>query len=771
MPESDATSTAGEVSTQGEGNFSADRSAREESVTVMVNTGSSGSLGSSPLVSRSRSASDVASTAGRGEHTPDTPRRRATTGPTEDLLPARTDAAASTNSMAVTEAVSTSQQITADSRDAHEPSPAATKRAKESLFQRIKKPKRSTGSKDGMTYSEASPATTRRSSGWKKKWRVANYNSRNEEFRKLFAEVLEPDEILIDDFSCAVHKEILQQGRLYLSRDHACFHANIFGFETRLAFRWENIQAITREKTAMVFPNALQITVQVPDADESVAKQYFFSSFVRRDLTHSILMKVWQNKLCGAPESAADLRRYVCERYGFNPDVSEDDDDADADESDGGKGSLEDVRDGGGDMSDTASTAESPASSSEEQLSPAQCSCTDHVSPVFIDEEFSIPVDHLYDMFFTDGQPSEFMKSWNQQRKLTDYIQPAWTETDGTDVKSRSITFIMPMEVKLGPKTSQATESQTVIYERKGEAYRVEAEVSNAGIPYADTFYTYVEYCLTRVSKSTCRLRIGACIRYRKSCFSMVKTMIERTAAEGMRAHHEKLSVHIRETCKATSPASQTSAPSPRRPSTVSLAADVTSRPAIRRGMSNMSTATIIVGDSAPTATAGTAGTYSASSSSNSQWYFNIVVTLLLLLHLFLLTNLVLRPYGCPGATSPHVGTIKQTARDHIQEPLGASIGKPEEWRTLLELEHQTHQQEMERMRLALLASSKVLAKVASALENYVDLTHGPTSRKGVNARTCRGESCPERPSGDTLEQTIESLVALQEEIAANTDN
>ena len=36
---------------------------------------------------------------------------------------------------------------------------------------------------------------------------------------------------LIDDFSCALKKRMLLQGRMYVFQEHACFHCNLFGYQ------------------------------------------------------------------------------------------------------------------------------------------------------------------------------------------------------------------------------------------------------------------------------------------------------------------------------------------------------------------------------------------------------------------------------------------------------------------------------------------------------------------------------------------------------------
>jgi hypothetical protein len=56
---------------------------------------------------------------------------------------------------------------------------------------------------------------------------------RNAEFHALFPSVPE-DDYLIEDYGCALVKEILVQGRFYISENHVGFKANIFGWVTNV---------------------------------------------------------------------------------------------------------------------------------------------------------------------------------------------------------------------------------------------------------------------------------------------------------------------------------------------------------------------------------------------------------------------------------------------------------------------------------------------------------------------------------------------------------
>jgi hypothetical protein len=72
-------------------------------------------------------------------------------------------------------------------------------------------------------------------------------NKRNQDFHELFRNVPDGDYLIdgqsyeflrapflthIIDYGCALQREILIQGRMYISENHVCFHANIFGWVT-----------------------------------------------------------------------------------------------------------------------------------------------------------------------------------------------------------------------------------------------------------------------------------------------------------------------------------------------------------------------------------------------------------------------------------------------------------------------------------------------------------------------------------------------------------
>ncbi|KAI9585291.1 protein Aster-B isoform X2 [Glossina fuscipes] len=145
-----------------------------------------------------------------------------------------------------------------------------------------------------------------------------NYKSRSQDFKKLFKDV-PSDERLIVDYSCALQTSLLLQGRLYISQNYVCFHANIFGWETCLIIKWKDVTSITKEKTALVIPNAISIC--------TLKEKYFFSSFTTRDKTFLILFRVWQNTLMNKPMLPQEVWQLVHNYYGDELGLTTDDED------------------------------------------------------------------------------------------------------------------------------------------------------------------------------------------------------------------------------------------------------------------------------------------------------------------------------------------------------------------------------------------------------------------------------------------------------------
>ncbi|XP_043698131.1 protein VASCULAR ASSOCIATED DEATH 1, chloroplastic-like isoform X2 [Telopea speciosissima] len=106
---------------------------------------------------------------------------------------------------------------------------------------------------------------------------------RSEEYRQLFH--LPPEEVLVQDFNCALQENFLLQGHMYLFVHHICFYSNIFGFETKKTISFNEVTGLHKAKTAGIFPNAIEIVAG--------GKKNFFTSFLSRDEAYRLIVDGW----------------------------------------------------------------------------------------------------------------------------------------------------------------------------------------------------------------------------------------------------------------------------------------------------------------------------------------------------------------------------------------------------------------------------------------------------------------------------------------------
>ncbi|NXX77723.1 GRM2A protein, partial [Urocolius indicus] len=85
--------------------------------------------------------------------------------------------------------------------------------------------------------------------------------------------------------SCALQRDILIQGRLYISPNWLCFYANLFGKDIKVVIPVVSVQLIKKHKTARLLPNGLAITT-------NSSRKYIFVSLISRDSVYDVLRRV-----------------------------------------------------------------------------------------------------------------------------------------------------------------------------------------------------------------------------------------------------------------------------------------------------------------------------------------------------------------------------------------------------------------------------------------------------------------------------------------------
>ncbi|XP_074162916.1 protein Aster-A isoform X3 [Sminthopsis crassicaudata] len=144
------------------------------------------------------------------------------------------------------------------------------------------------------------------------------YKQRNEDFRKLFSKLPEAERLIVD-YSCALQRDILLQGRLYLSENWICFYSNIFRWETTISIQLKEVTCLKKEKTAKLIPNAIQICTE--------SEKHFFTSFGARDRCFLLIFRLWQNALLDKTLSPRELWHLVHQCYGSELGLTSEDED------------------------------------------------------------------------------------------------------------------------------------------------------------------------------------------------------------------------------------------------------------------------------------------------------------------------------------------------------------------------------------------------------------------------------------------------------------
>ncbi|XP_048829739.1 GRAM domain-containing protein 2A-like isoform X3 [Brienomyrus brachyistius] len=118
----------------------------------------------------------------------------------------------------------------------------------------------------------------------KKCYRASTVSKYNSQYHKLF-QTVPKEETLMKVYSCALLRDILLQGRLYISRNWLCFYANLFGKDIKVAIPIVSVHVVKKHKTAGLVPNGLAIT-------SDTGQKYVFVSLMSRDSVYDVLQKI-----------------------------------------------------------------------------------------------------------------------------------------------------------------------------------------------------------------------------------------------------------------------------------------------------------------------------------------------------------------------------------------------------------------------------------------------------------------------------------------------
>ncbi|XP_005802525.2 GRAM domain-containing protein 2B-like isoform X1 [Xiphophorus maculatus] len=117
----------------------------------------------------------------------------------------------------------------------------------------------------------------------RKKSQTNQLSKTNAHYHKLF-KVVSKDELLKQSYTCALQRDMLYQGKMFVSQNWICFHSKVFGKDIKISIPVMSVKLIKKTKTALLVPNAL--VIGTTDID------HVFVSFLSRNNTFKFLKSI-----------------------------------------------------------------------------------------------------------------------------------------------------------------------------------------------------------------------------------------------------------------------------------------------------------------------------------------------------------------------------------------------------------------------------------------------------------------------------------------------
>ncbi|PWN32287.1 uncharacterized protein FA14DRAFT_162454 [Meira miltonrushii] len=384
-------------------------------------------------------------------------------------------------------------------------------------------------------------------------------SKRNAEFHGLFPTVPE-DDYLIEDYGCALVREILIQGRLYVSENHVCFYANIFGWVTNIALPFSEIVSVEKRMTAYVIPNAIQIA--------TLHSKNTFASFLSRDTTYDLIVQIWKlshpalrpaetidagtdeesiEGADGATISHGDVdndkakgddhhpvkkskRKMLKKKLGINKEGSE--------------MQMANGRTNGG-PAISRGVSPAPGSAKRAPHRKTTCSCErdkKHFTTIAMETTYPTVPEKLYNLIFTSGFMKDF---WTDNQHLTDLqISPWKPNTQNNNNLSRDISYIKPLAGGFGPKQTKCLLTDENVHVDFDDHVIALTTTRTPDVPSGNSFSVKTKTCITWAGGNVSKMLVTCQVEW--SGRSMLKSVIDRACIDGQKQYYKDLDGAIR---------------------------------------------------------------------------------------------------------------------------------------------------------------------------------------------------------------------------------
>ncbi|ROT40725.1 hypothetical protein SODALDRAFT_338391 [Sodiomyces alkalinus F11] len=403
----------------------------------------------------------------------------------------------------------------------------------------------------------ASPSAQQRLSGF-----AVSSKKRNRDFHVLFKSVPD-DDYLIEDYSCALQREILAHGRL-----------NILGWSTTLVMSFDEIVAVEKRSTALVFKNGLMVT--------TLHARHIFASFASRDSTYDLIINIWK---LGHPSLRSTLNGVELETTGGDKtekimDAGEAQGPVEPEDRSASVSELDDDSEDGSDMydeddegepadtahgSEVSGTSDSDKAAAARKVSgavvtngappdsgsggeagppaagddfpgPATHPATDcgdaasHLEKVVGDDVVPAPLGKVHDLMFGAGSVNFMLKWLKNEAKCWDIVMEDKKGLSAEN-KTRAYNYMKPLPGSIGPSKTKCIVAETVDSLDFEKAVHVSVVTQTPDVPSGNAFTVKTKYCLSWAENNSTRIHVSCVVDW--TAKSWLKGAIEKGANDG----------------------------------------------------------------------------------------------------------------------------------------------------------------------------------------------------------------------------------------------
>lgn len=396
---------------------------------------------------------------------------------------------------------------------------------------------------------------------------------RNKDFHQLFRSVPE-DDTLVEDYSAALQRDILLQGRLYVSEKHICFASNILGWVTHVVMNFDEVISMEKRMTAKIFPNAIHI--------QTLHAKHFFASLLSREATYDLLVGQWK---VGHPNVRVSATGHELDESGIKGDNlvmmgdSESGSDAYSASENGSSDASSHVEteyleageviettkvprktsfNGGSSPAPTNGAAGSAPTLGDfpgpATHTPTECEDqSTHFEKQVMDTTIPAPLGKVYSMMFGPLSGQVMRKFLLDDQKSGDLQMEDDKRGVGEEVKTFTYSFIKPLGGAIGPKQTRCLVTQTLDHFDLDKAVSVTCSTQTPDVPSGNVFVTKTKYCLTWGPGNSTRFVMGTAVEW--SGKSWLKSPIEKGAGDGQILYGKDITNFLKAQVSSTSSA------------------------------------------------------------------------------------------------------------------------------------------------------------------------------------------------------------------------